>query len=110
MYERFKECQKECAHYQNENENLHVLEHRLRYDESQHRWDSNSVSAALWPTDDLPQKSEAHCYTITKRHAKINAIDKQYADYCCNREDSDQPAHPLSRITSFFIILYTGWM
>ena len=26
-------------------------------------------SAALWPTDDLPRKSEAHCYT--KRHAKI---------------------------------------
>ena len=27
------------------------------------------VSAALWQTDDLPRKSEAHCYT--KRHAKI---------------------------------------
>ena len=27
------------------------------------------VSAALWPTDDLPRKSEALCYT--KRHAKI---------------------------------------
>ena len=66
------------------------------------------VSAALWPTDDLPQKSEAHCYT--KRHAKINAIDIHYADYCCNSEDSDQPAHPLSRITSFFLILYTGRM
>ena len=27
------------------------------------------VSAALWPTDDLPRKSEAHC--CTKRNAKI---------------------------------------
>ena len=27
------------------------------------------VSAALCSTDDLPRKSEAHCYT--KRHAKI---------------------------------------
>ena len=27
------------------------------------------VSAALWPTDDLPRKSEAHY--CTKRHAKI---------------------------------------
>ena len=27
------------------------------------------VSAALWPTDDLPLESEAHCYT--KRLAKI---------------------------------------
>ena len=22
------------------------------------------VSAALWPTDDLPRKSEAHCYIL----------------------------------------------
>ena len=29
----------------------------------------NVVSAALWPTDDLPRKSEAHCHT--KRHAQI---------------------------------------
>ena len=27
------------------------------------------VSAALCPTDDLPRKPEAHCYT--KRHARI---------------------------------------
>ena len=27
------------------------------------------VSAALCPTDDLPRKSEAHCYTM--RHARI---------------------------------------
>ena len=29
----------------------------------------NVVSVAMWPTDDLPRKFEAHCYT--KRHAKI---------------------------------------
>ena len=29
----------------------------------------DSVSAALFSTDDLARKSEAHCYT--KRHAKI---------------------------------------
>ena len=31
--------------------------------------DYDFVSAALCSTDDLPRKSEAHCYT--KRHAKI---------------------------------------
>ena len=36
------------------------------------------VSAALWPTDDLPRKSVAHCYC--KRHAKI-MLYIQFADY-----------------------------
>ena len=62
------------------------------------------VSAALCSTDDLPRKPEAHFYT--KRHAKII----QCADNRCNREDSHQPARPLSRITSFFPILCTGRM
>ena len=57
------------------------------------------VSAALCSTDDLPRKSEAHCYT--KRHAKI-MLHSSYTDNRCNSEDSDQPARPLSRITSFF--------
>ena len=30
---------------------------------------TTTVSAALCSTDDLPRKSEAHCYT--KRHAKL---------------------------------------
>ena len=65
------------------------------------------VSAALWPTDDLPRRSEAHCYT--KRHAKIMLLI-QCADYRCNSKESDQPDPPLSRITSFFTILCTGQM
>ena len=44
------------------------------------------VSAALWPTDDLPQKSEAPSYT--KRHAKIIIIITiQCADYRCKSEN-----------------------
>ena len=65
------------------------------------------VSAALCSMDDLPLKSEAHCKT--KRHAKI-MLKIQCADNRCNSEDSDQPARPLSRITSFFPILCTGRM
>ena len=57
------------------------------------------VSAALWPMGDLPRKSEAPSYT--KRHAKIIIIMIQCADYRCNSENSDQPANPLSRITSY---------
>ena len=63
------------------------------------------VSAALCSTDYLPRKSEAHCYT--KRHAKI-MLYIQCADNRCYSEDSDQPARPVSRITSFFPILCTG--
>ena len=66
------------------------------------------VSAALWPMDDLPRKSEAPSYT--KRHAKIIIITIQCADYRCNSENSDQPANPLSRITSYFPILCTWHM
>ena len=51
------------------------------------------VSAALFSTDDLPRKSEAHC--DTKRDAKI-MLYIQCADNRCNSEDSDQPVHPLS--------------
>ena len=65
------------------------------------------VSAALCSMDDLPLKSEAHCYT--KRHAKI-MLEIQCADNRCNSEYSDQPARPLSRITGFFPILCTGRM
>ena len=63
------------------------------------------ASEALCSTDDLPRKSEAHCYT--KRHAKI-MLKIQCADNRCCSEDSDQPARPLSRITSFFPLLCTG--
>ena len=58
-------------------------------------------------TDDLPRKSEAHCYT--KRHARIMLLI-QCADYRCNSEDSDQPAHHLNRITNFFPLLCTARM
>ena len=52
-------------------------------------------------------KSEAHCYT--NRHAKITlyiqCVNNRY-----NSEDSDQPARPLIKVTSFFPILCTGRM
>ena len=41
----------------------------LKTTSCQHLLYCDVVSAALWPTDDLPRKSEAYCYT--KRHAKI---------------------------------------
>ena len=57
------------------------------------------VLAALCSTDDLPRKH-------TKRYAKI-MLEIQCADNRCNREYIDQPARPLSRITSFFPVLCT---
>ena len=63
------------------------------------------ISASLCPTDDPPQNSEAHCYT--NMHAKL-VLYGQCADYRCNSEDLDHPAHVLYIITSFFPILRTG--
>ena len=65
------------------------------------------ILAALCSTDNLPRKSEAQGYT--KKHVKI-MLEIQCADNQCNSKDADQPARPLSRITSFFPILCTGWM
>ena len=52
------------------------------------------------PTDGLPRNSEAHYYA--KRHVKIMLL-VQTADYHCNSEASDQPAHPLSVSQASFL-------
>ena len=64
-----------------------------------------STTTVLQPYFNLPRKSEAHCYT--KKHVKM-MLKIQCADNRCNSKDADQPARPLSRITSFFPILCTG--
>ena len=79
----------------------------LKTTSCQHLLYCDFVSAAPCSTDNLPRKSEAHCYT--KRHAKI-MLQIQCADNRYNSEDSDQPARPLGRITSFFPMLCTGQM